>query len=208
MSGVEFVDLPFFQRPDLSPYLIHLTRESIEEDEYSAFDNLENILLEGKIRASSKEKGFIKGPYSATCFMDVPLEALKYILSPQDRRKKPRYEPYGVVIQKPYAYRKGCRPVCYLSNEEIDEIGFSREELWRVVRFEVDDNWNWISWLHEREWRCKGGFRLPKRIGAVLVRDLAECQELQKRLTKNPQKFKTIPKSILPLTVVCQGLKK
>jgi hypothetical protein len=67
----EFEDLPFYERPDLTPYLVHLTKNTKQEGGYSAFENLVNILQEGKIRASDSSKGFIKGRRRATCFMDV-----------------------------------------------------------------------------------------------------------------------------------------
>ena len=76
----EFEDLPFNISPDLSPCIIHLTKNTKKEDEYSAFDNLTSILKSGEIWGSDKKKGFTKGPNSATCFMDVPLQSLKYIL--------------------------------------------------------------------------------------------------------------------------------
>jgi hypothetical protein len=56
-----FEDLPFYDRPDLTPYLIHLTKNTKEADGFSAFDNLVSILKTGRISGSSPGKGFIKG---------------------------------------------------------------------------------------------------------------------------------------------------
>jgi hypothetical protein len=78
----EFEDLPLYERPGLTPYLIHLTKNTEQEDRYSAFDNLENILQEGQIWGSGKEKGFIKSPHTATCLMDVPFYSLKVHTQP------------------------------------------------------------------------------------------------------------------------------
>lgn len=131
----EFEDLPFYERPDLTPYLVHLTKNAKQDDGFSAFENLVNILQEGKIRASQTSKGFIKGRHRATCFMDVPFSALKYVLNPRDSDPdNPRYEPYGVVVTKKFAYKYGCRPVLYLSNKETRELGIPSDDLWRVVR--------------------------------------------------------------------------
>src|SRR5437773_8569908 len=131
----EFEDLPFYERPDLTPYLVHLTKNTKQEDHFSAFENLVNILQEGKVRGSKSNKGFIKGPNRAACFMDVPFAALKYVLNPRDSNpENPRYEPYGIVVTKKYAYRHGCRPVLYLSDKETKDLGIPRDELWRVVR--------------------------------------------------------------------------
>ncbi len=50
MGIPEFNDLPFNERPDLTPYLIHLTRNSFGQNKRSAFENLLMILRDGKIR--------------------------------------------------------------------------------------------------------------------------------------------------------------
>lgn len=125
MALPEFEDLPFYDRPDLTPYLVHLTKNSKKEDGFSAFENLVNILEEGKIRGSKSSKGFIKRPRRASCFMDVPFSALKYVLNPRDRDpENPRYEPYGIVVTKKYAHRMGCRPVLYLADDETKNSAF------------------------------------------------------------------------------------
>lgn len=199
-----FKELPFNKHPDLTPYLIHLTRNSMQENKKSALDNLINILKTGKIRGSDAS-GYIKGPNTASCFMDVPFMSLKYIINRDNSNPDdPRYEPYGIFVRKDIAYKKGCRPVLYLSNEEMNRLGVPDDEEWRVVRFEVSDK-GWISWLHEREWRCMGDFTLPKKVG-VLVKNSKEAIKLQDIIYKNPEKFKAKPKNVLPLEVICQGL--
>lgn len=201
-----FKELPFNLRPDLTPYLLHMTKNTKTKDKFSAFDNLVNILETGEIWGSRKSKGFIKGPNKAVCFMDVPFASLKYVLTPENADPQaPRYEPYGIALTKSYAYGEGCRPVLYLSNEELKSINIPEDELWRVVRFEVQ-NKNWISWLHEREWRCKGNFTLPSSIHTVLVRNTNDAEKLHKLIQKKPNSFKCKPKSIVPLSVLCQGL--
>ena len=45
----DFEELPFFERLDLTPYLIHLTKNTKAKDDCSAFDNLVNILRTGRI---------------------------------------------------------------------------------------------------------------------------------------------------------------
>jgi hypothetical protein len=202
----DFEDLPFYDRPDLTPYLIHLTKNTEAEDEYSAFDNLVSILKTGQIRGSTKKKGFIRGPNPAACFMDVPFVSLKYILDKDNADPEdPRYEPYGIFVTKKYAYNQGCRPVLYLSNKEEKDLRIPDVELWRVVRFEVTDD-GWISWLHEREWRCMGNFKLPKNTYGALVRNLREAERLQELIKEEPESFKVKPRSVIPLTIVCQGL--
>jgi hypothetical protein len=117
----------------------------------------------------------------------------------------PRYEPYGIFCTKKIAYERGARPVLYLSNQEVCDLRIPDDELWRVVRLEVDDD-GWISWLHEREWRVKGDFRVPRSPYGVLVHTPKEAAELIELLAAEPDGFKVRPKSVIPLTVLCQGL--
>ena len=154
----------------------------------------------------STNEGFIKGSNEATCFMDVPFMSLKYILNHENSNpENPRYEPFGIIIPKKVAYKKGCRPVLYLSNEETKKLKIPDDELWRVVRFEVDES-GWISWIHEREWRCKGAFKLPKTLHSVFVKNTFFSKKLSKMLIDSPDDFMSKPKSVIPLNVMCQGL--
>src|SRR5579864_2383698 len=102
----DFEDLPFFERPDLTPYLVHLTKNTKAEDDYSAFENLVSILQTGEVWGSSTKKGFIKGPHRAACFMDLPFAALKYVLNEENSDPTaPRYESFGVFVTKKHAYK-------------------------------------------------------------------------------------------------------
>ena len=197
----QFEELPFNKRPDLSPYLIHLTKRSKKRD---AFKNLLNILKTGEIRGSTVS-GYIKGGHQATCFLDVPFTALKYLLNKNNTNpSRPRYEPFGIFTIKTHAYKKGCRPVLYLSKTEERTVGVAASELWRVVRFEPARD-GWICWLHEREWRCNGSFQVSESPG-VVVKNSKYAKRLQDAIKNDPSAFKCIPRCILPLSVVCQGL--
>ncbi|MDH1660033.1 hypothetical protein N5E02_01200 [Stenotrophomonas sp. GD03777] len=199
-------DLPFFERPDLSPFLVHLTRNTVKTDKFTAYENLVSILGTGEIFGSTTKSGYIKGGSSAACFMDVPLGSLKYVLNESNTDpKKPRYEAYGVVITKRRAYKDGCRPVLYLSDEELGLLGIPKSELWRVVRLEAVDGTG-INWVHEREWRCEGSFTLPSKPIAVLVQTTKDAVRLRNHINNEPEFFRSIPSSIIPLEVLCQGL--
>ncbi len=67
----------------------------------------------------------------------------------------------------------------------------------------------WISWLHEREWRCPGHFdlpRLPRTFRAALVKTTADAVRLQAEMEARHGNLLSAPRSIIPLEVVCQGL--
>jgi hypothetical protein len=110
-----------------------------------------------------------------------------------------------VALPTPTAYSKGCRSVLYLSNPEIRALNVPRDELWRVVRFEAKDE-GWISRIHEREWRCPGNFKLPSKPLGVLIKDTNDALRLQKLIEDQQKKFKCKPSSIIPLSIICQGL--
>jgi len=195
--------LPFLERPDLSPFIVHLTKASATG---SAFDNLLSILEDGEIHGSSKTKGFIKGPNKATCFMDIPLHSLKYVINKSNTdRKSPRYGSCGILVSKNFAYNSGARPVLYLSGQELSDLKIPTREHWRVVRFEGVSN-QAIGWSHEREWRIKGNLKLPPEPLTVFVKNSVQASKLAEVLKKAPERFKAVPRSIIPLNILCQGL--
>lgn len=101
--------LPYYERPDLTPYLVHLTKNTHAEDDFSGYDNLVNMLFRGVKWGSNKRKGYVKGQHPAAYFMGVPFSSLKYVLNDANcADDDPRYEPYGVVITKKFAYDHGC----------------------------------------------------------------------------------------------------
>lgn len=207
MSYPTFDDLPFNKRPDLSPYLIHLTKNTRPKDDFSAFENLVHILQSGRIWGSGKA-GYVRGGKKAACFMDVPFASLKYVLTPENTKpSEPRYEPYGIVVGTASGYKRGLRPVLYLSDDEVRQLRIPKAEQWRVVRLEKRDD-GWVNWVHEREWRCEGPYKLRATVPAVIVRNLTDAKRLRKRLADEADEFKCIPDAILPASMICQGLLK
>lgn len=115
---------------------------------------------------------------------------------------KPKYQPFGVLVGKEWATGHGCRPVLYLSDAECEELCIKQRHMWRVVRFEPSGKDGWISWIHEREWRCKGDFELPEN-PVVVVRGTKDVARLQKLIEKDPKSFASKPRAIIPLRIVC-----
>ena len=75
-------------------------------------------------------------------------------------------------------------------------------------------NRDWISWIHEREWRCKGSFTLPEKSESqtssfklgVLVKNYRDVLKLQKEMRRYLKRFNVEISTILPLDIICQGL--
>lgn len=202
MAGKKLKELPYYERPDLTPYLIHLTKTS---GKTTALENLTSILQDGVIqrtdsfiKSASRKRGV-----KAACFMDVPFAALKYVCSSKNAK---RYQPYGVVVKKRSVYQQGGRPVLYLSNREREELDIPMKQLWRVVSLEYDRKADtWIDWQHEREWRCPKEFNLKKATCIALVKSVEDVKELQARIDEQRDQFRCIPITIIPLAVICQG---
>src|SRR5438105_4369835 len=85
--------------------LTHFTRRSVEGD---AMVNLVAILRTGVIRGSSR---MVCTGRSVVCLFDAQWSELNRALVPDNRR---RYEPFGIAIDKAYAFAMGARPVIYM----------------------------------------------------------------------------------------------
>jgi len=67
---------------------------------------------------------------------------------------------------------------CIINECQRDALAFLEGT---TLRLEVKGK-EWISWLHEREWRCKGSFKLPADIHGVLVKNTERAVELTERI--------------------------
>lgn len=63
-----------------------------------------------------------------------------------------RYEGFGIRIDKKLAYDKGARPVFYLATKSDEKDQIKMKYQWKTVRFELENENNFIDWSHEREW--------------------------------------------------------
>ena len=82
----------------------------------SAIDNLEAILRDGMIRGASR---LIRGKRPVVCLFDATTHELGALLVRSNRR---RYEPFGLAIDKRYAFAMGARPVLYMPWREARVI--------------------------------------------------------------------------------------
>ncbi|HVA69235.1 MAG TPA: hypothetical protein VNF45_07955 [Candidatus Binataceae bacterium] len=162
--------------------LTHFTRR---ERVASALDKLELILREGVIRSSPR---MVRGAREVVCMFDVPIAELRGLLDHKNRR---RYEPFGVAIEKRYAFRMGARPVIYMPWREAERM-LAPEEAWRVVNLELDRAAP-IDWSFEHEWRLAGDLRLPGRGVVALVENWRDAEEIYDRFQGDPPCAGVIP---------------
>jgi hypothetical protein len=128
-------------RDDLSNRLIHLTRDADDQSE-TASDRFLSILIENKIRGSSKN---IRGGHACVCFTETPISKIPMVLAQQEFR----YRPFGVIVKKEWLFEHNGRPAIYQTEQEFESL--TPELQYRHVRYEpgvCDYTW-------EREWRIK-----------------------------------------------------
>ncbi|MBY0015343.1 DUF2971 domain-containing protein [Bacillus cereus] len=164
----------YSHRTDLSSFVVHLTKATYDEDGKrikSARQILQEILASKKLKGSTTESGYIIGNHKAVCFQDMPLYSVcQNVLFEQERtedKSQMRYAPVGIAFPKAYVYRNGGRPVLY-EQKEIAKKLLPKDEWWRIVNFNLDDQENYIDWTHEREWRMKGDFEFELNNAIVL----------------------------------------
>lgn len=117
-------------REDISPFLVHLTKSY---DDKSAADNLTSILTSMELRCgatlvSDARFGIdvrdLTGEerqrfFCAIAFTETPLNEIHCLLEIGGRAVN--LEPYGVVLLKDAAMRRGVSPVLYLNNFQRDK---------------------------------------------------------------------------------------
>src|SRR5271170_4646480 len=100
--------------------LTHFTRASATA---SAIDNLVAILTDGRIIGGLR---MVRGGQPVVCFCDAPLSELRRLLVRSNRR---RYEPFGLAVERRYAFDFGARPALYMPAAEAESI-IDAEEMW------------------------------------------------------------------------------
>jgi len=129
MSKRNIDDILHF-RSDISPFLVHLTRE---HDELTAQQALKSIIEDRCLRCSLSDVSDVrfgvhysdvpdclkKGFFSASCFTETPLNEIHSLLEIENRQKE--LAPYGLVFLKENLAQKGVSPVLYINNKNADK---------------------------------------------------------------------------------------
>ena len=164
------------------PVLTHFTRASRG---HSAIDNLVSIMTDCIVRGARR---MIRGDHRAVCMFDIPISELRSILVRENRR---RYEPFGIAVDRRYAFKQGARPVIYLPWVEAKGI-VAPQEHWRVVSMDIDRNPP-IDWTHEREWRLRGDLALSPESCVALVSGWRDVDDIFERFNGRPPCAGVIP---------------
>jgi hypothetical protein len=154
---------------------MHFTRASRVGD---ALDNLTTILRDQLIRASSR---MVVDGRPVVCLFDGPLGELRGLLTPENEH---RYQPFGVAIERRYAFERGVRPAIYLPLAEARQL-LPESELWRVVTIDLM-RVPPIDWTFEREWRVMGDLPLPAQGVVALVESWRDVAEIYDRFDGAP----------------------
>ncbi|MBV8361996.1 MAG: hypothetical protein JO189_29300 [Deltaproteobacteria bacterium] len=162
--------------------LTHFTRRSASGD---AMDNLVAILRTGIIRGSTR---MVRTKRAVVCLFDAPLSELNRLLGRNNRR---RYEPFGIAMDKRYAFAMGARPVIYMPWPEASEM-LDEQELWRVVAIDLDQMPP-LDWTFEREWRIAEQLKLPSEGTVALVDTWRDVDDLYDRFDGAPPCAGIIP---------------
>jgi hypothetical protein len=118
-------------RRDISPYLVHLTRDY---EGSKARDNLRSILesrtIEARnpygvaiphLRSIGRDSPVISETQRVVCFSETPPDDLHGLINPGVWRRY-HFRPYGVAFTREFALDHGANPVWYL-NSYIGKIG-------------------------------------------------------------------------------------
>ena len=172
-------------RPDISYYLAHFTKDKINEDStrIPASKILLKILTDKKIIASTIN--WTGTP--CTCFTESPWFSL--LAHAQE------YSPYGIGFEKPRIFAAGGAPVYYVRcdrfqtqnwNSDILKKPFStpffpvytpQEKIDRYPPHKV------VDFSHEREWRIKGDFSFEyDQISFVVLKSYWDYERFPQKL--------------------------
>lgn len=170
-------------RTDISKYLIHSIRISIDNDLPIDSETLENlyyplrekselneefgvlinIIEEGGIRASPSFRNgnsTIYGGNPVVCFSEMPL--INFIQYVHKRNDRTRLTECGIAVLKAEVYKNGGRPVISgLSEDNVFEYLDKKKRIIKPDILPIKEQYRYVSltsdidWTHEREWRIK-----------------------------------------------------
>lgn len=174
-------------RRDVGNLLFHFTRAPKEKFVSVRFHHggtlsmpgsasavLRKILYEGKLLGTSN---WTYGE-NCVCFTEAPIRELNSIFSlveiASSQQERPRYEPYGIAVNKKWLFKNGGRPVIYDHPDAFSQ--FPQSLKYRFVPYDPEQRID-VTW--EREWRIKIDFlELVPKETLVIVPTSEEAFEI------------------------------
>lgn len=161
------------KRPDLSTFLIHLTKADNDE---IAFGNLKSIIRQRSILQSL----YKLGSENVVCFTETPIGCIKTAGGLRNYTNFSNYSTFGLMVYKKDVYETGGRPVLYLEDKFQSQL--PKEIQWRHQKFEPSFSEIKYDWTWEREWRCKGNFNLHGLYYEAIVPSISYADRLKNDL--------------------------
>ena len=153
-------------RDDVSDKLVHLTKGANADKtkhREEALTTLVKILSDKELKGGV---GFIKDAIPCVCFSEAPIGNLAKVIAFTGEQGI-RYQPYGIIVDKYWLYKKGGMPVIYTGESDYNSLPESMK--YRYVKFEPDKD---IDHTQEREWRVKTtGLKITPADVTVVVPD-------------------------------------
>ena len=123
------------------------------QSSHSAFDTIQRIASEGKIRASGS---MIRGKFPVVSFTEVPPNELEKIRIWRTGVYRWTFEPYGIAIKRKTLSMKGAGPVKYGSLKTYESLPDDEKYLFQILKTEKYD------WSFEKEWRMEGDLHIKE----------------------------------------------
>lgn len=151
-----------FLRRDIGNLLFHFTRGTGEpivreinggevQMDGSASSVLSCILQDGGLKGTTN---YIRSEEPCVCFTEAPLHEFSTLFHLNElaasKDERPRYEPYGVAVNKHWLFTEGGRPVIYDHPENFEAIPEHLQH-----RFVPYDPMQGVDFTWEREWRIQ-----------------------------------------------------
>lgn len=171
-------------RRDMSDLLFHFTRgkepiwHELRGYRFNSSDTASNILTkilrEGFLRGSSE---WTYGK-NTICFTEAPIQEFNSIFSlasiASEKHLRPRYEPYGVAVNKRWLFSQGGRPVIY--DHPDSETKYPDDLLYRFCPYDLENS---VDYTWEREWRIETKeLRLDPKHTIVIVPTSTEAFDI------------------------------
>jgi len=185
-------------REDISPYLVHLTRENTNhfprtgKDAGKTFDDIWNqkVIRARRVLCMHREeirqeRSEIQAKFKVACFTATPLSQLRHFVSVY--RRDYRFEAYGFIFKRETLLMKGAGPAQYINQYGTMSLRPWAERLYEMAK---KTNFTGLLWMGipfmnsvhsghdfewEREWKVRGdvSFSYRELAGVILPERIA-----------------------------------